>query len=45
MPAMAKIPPRYPDIKVEVMIDFGLTNIVAAHTMPGSGRANWWLRT
>src|SRR3954452_3343257 len=30
MPAMAKIVPLYPDIKVEVMIDVGLTNIVAA---------------
>ena len=30
MPAMAKIAPLYPDIKVEVMIDVGLTNIVAA---------------
>jgi len=30
MPAMAKIVPLYPDIKIEVMIDVGLTNIVAA---------------
>src|SRR3954467_7086063 len=30
MPAMAKIAPLYPDIKVDVMIDVGLTNIVAA---------------
>ena len=30
MPAMSKILPAYPDIKVEVMIDVGLTNIVAA---------------
>ena len=30
MPAMAKLAPLYPDIKVEVMIDVGLTNIVAA---------------
>ena len=30
MPAMAKIAAAYPDIKVEVMIDVGLTNIVAA---------------
>jgi DNA-binding transcriptional LysR family regulator len=30
MPAMAKIVPLYPDINVEVMIDYGLTNIVAA---------------
>src|SRR5436190_16906295 len=30
LPALAKILPNYPDIKVEVMIDVGLTNIVAA---------------
>jgi DNA-binding transcriptional LysR family regulator len=28
-PALAKLLPRYPDIKVEVMIDYGLTDIVA----------------
>jgi DNA-binding transcriptional LysR family regulator len=28
MPALAKLLPRYPDIKVEVVIDYGLTNIV-----------------
>jgi DNA-binding transcriptional LysR family regulator len=30
MPAMRKILPAYPDINVEVLIDYGLTNIVAA---------------
>lgn len=30
MPALARILPRHPDIKVEVFIDYGLTNIVAA---------------
>src|SRR5262245_32801103 len=30
MPALAKILPRYPDIKVEVAIDYGLTDIIAA---------------
>ncbi len=30
MPALASILPQYPDIKVEVLIDYGLTNIVAA---------------
>jgi DNA-binding transcriptional LysR family regulator len=30
MPALCKILPLYPDIKVEVLIDYGLTNIVAA---------------
>ncbi|MGY4161825.1 DNA-binding transcriptional LysR family regulator [Bradyrhizobium sp. USDA 4461] len=29
MPALRKILPKYPDIKVEVVIDYGLTNIVA----------------
>jgi DNA-binding transcriptional LysR family regulator len=28
-PALAKLLPHYPDIKVEVIIDYGLTNIVA----------------
>jgi DNA-binding transcriptional LysR family regulator len=28
-PALAKLLPRYPDIKVELAIDYGLTNIVA----------------
>jgi DNA-binding transcriptional LysR family regulator len=28
-PALAKLLPRYPDIKVEVTVDYGLTNIVA----------------
>jgi len=30
MPALAKLLPAYPDIKVEVAIDYGLSNIVAA---------------
>ncbi|MFH0299349.1 LysR family transcriptional regulator [Bradyrhizobium sp. 31Argb] len=30
MPALANVLPHYPDIKVEVLIDYGLTNIVAA---------------
>src|SRR5712672_3370610 len=30
LPALAKILPNYPDIKAEVFIDYGLTNIVAA---------------
>ena len=29
MPALREILPRYPDIKIEVVIDYGLTNIVA----------------
>jgi DNA-binding transcriptional LysR family regulator len=30
MPALAKVLPKYPDIKVEVSINYGLTDIVAA---------------
>jgi DNA-binding transcriptional LysR family regulator len=30
MPALARLLPKYPDIKVEVVIDYGLSNIVAA---------------
>jgi DNA-binding transcriptional LysR family regulator len=30
MPALGKILPAYPDINVEILIDYGLTNIVAA---------------
>jgi DNA-binding transcriptional LysR family regulator len=30
MPALTKLLPKYPDIKVEVVIDYGLSNIVAA---------------
>jgi DNA-binding transcriptional LysR family regulator len=30
-PAIAKILPRYPDIKVEITVDYGLTDIVADH--------------
>ena len=29
MPALAKLLPKYPDIKVEVITDYGLSNIVA----------------
>jgi DNA-binding transcriptional LysR family regulator len=30
MPALAKLLPNYPDVKVEVLIDYGLSNIVTA---------------
>src|SRR5271165_2791808 len=30
-PALAKLLPHYPDIKAEVIIDYGLTDIVAEH--------------
>ena len=29
LPALAKILPNYPDIRIEVVIDYGLSNIVA----------------
>ena len=35
MPALGKILPKYPDIKVEVVIDYGLTNIVAQQVDAG----------
>jgi DNA-binding transcriptional LysR family regulator len=35
MPALATILPKYPDIKVEVVIDYGLTNIVAQQVDAG----------
>src|SRR5208282_778658 len=30
-PALARVLPHYPDIKVEIIIDYGLTDIVAEH--------------
>lgn len=35
MPALAKVLPKHPDIKVEVVIDYGLTNIVAQQVDAG----------
>src|SRR3954464_9951635 len=35
LPALEKILPRYPDIRVEVIIDYGLTNIVAQQVDAG----------
>jgi len=35
MPALAKVLPKYPDIRVEVVIDYGLTNIVAQQVDAG----------
>lgn len=35
MPALAKVLPKHPDIKVEVVIDYGLTNIVAEQVDAG----------
>src|SRR5947207_2048532 len=35
MPALAKLLPKYPDIKVEVVFDFGLTNIRAKQSDAG----------
>lgn len=34
-PALARLLPKYPDIKVEVIIDYGLTNIVAQQVDAG----------
>jgi DNA-binding transcriptional LysR family regulator len=35
LPALAKVLPKYPDIHVEVIIDYGLTNIVAQQVDAG----------
>jgi DNA-binding transcriptional LysR family regulator len=35
LPALAKILPKYPDVRVEVIIDYGLTNIVAQQVDAG----------
>ena len=35
LPALARILPKYPDIRVEVVIDYGLTNIVAQQVDAG----------
>ena len=37
--------PDYPDIKVEIIVDYGLTDIVAEATTPASGSASRWPRT
>ncbi len=41
MPALREILPRYPDIKIEVVIDYGLTNIVAEQYDAGIRPASW----
>jgi DNA-binding transcriptional LysR family regulator len=35
LPALGKVLPKYPDIQVEIMIDYGLTNIVAQQVDAG----------
>jgi DNA-binding transcriptional LysR family regulator len=35
LPALAKVLPKYPDIKVEISIDYGLTDIVASQVDAG----------
>jgi DNA-binding transcriptional LysR family regulator len=40
LPALAKLLPNYPDIHVEAVIDFGLTDIVAERTTPASVSAS-----
>jgi DNA-binding transcriptional LysR family regulator len=39
-PKLAKFLPSYPDIKVEIVIDYGLTDIVAERTMQACVGAN-----
>jgi len=44
-PALARFLPDYPDIKVEIVIDYGLTDIVAERYDAGCDSASRWRRT
>ena len=41
-PAVARLLPQYPDIKVEIVVDYGLTNIVAERYDAGVVSASKW---
>jgi hypothetical protein len=41
-PAAARLLPQYPDIKVEIVVDYGLTNIVVERTTPAFVSASKW---
>ena len=45
LPKLAKLLPKYPDIKVEIVVDYGLSNIVAEGTTPACAAANRSPRT
>jgi DNA-binding transcriptional LysR family regulator len=43
-PALEKLLPDYPDIKVEIVIDYGLTISSLNDTTPGFAPGGWWQR-
>jgi DNA-binding transcriptional LysR family regulator len=43
-PALEKLLPDYPDIKVEIVIDYGLTDIVTERYDAGVRTGGWWQR-
>jgi DNA-binding transcriptional LysR family regulator len=45
LPKCAELLPDYPDIKVEIVIDYGLTDIVAERLMPACAVVNRWRKT
>ena len=45
LPKLAKLLPAYPDIKVEIVVDYGLSNIVVEGYDAGVGAVNKWPRT
>ena len=45
LPTLSKFLPTYPDINVEVAIDYGLTDIVAERYDAGVRSASKWRRT
>ena len=45
LPKLAKLMREYPDIKVEIIIDYGLTDIVAEVTTQAYAAASKWRRT
>jgi DNA-binding transcriptional LysR family regulator len=44
-PAFSKLLPRYPDIKVELIVDYGLTDIVAERYDAGVRLGEQWQKT
>jgi DNA-binding transcriptional LysR family regulator len=44
-PKLAQFLPQYPDIKVEIIIEYGLTDIVAQRFDAASEAASNWQRT
>ena len=42
---LTKLLPRYPDIRMKIIIDYGLTDIVTERMTPACGSATRWRRT